>query len=107
MGRQIKKGLDYFPHNCQFDDELNYIISKYKSEGYHVYFSLLEKIYFNEGYYMNASEKNITLLYGNINVNINSINVIINECLCEHLFDKNLHKKFKILTSRGIQSRYF
>ncbi len=107
MARKIKKGLNYFPHDCEFDDELNYIISKHKSEGYHVFFSLLEKIYFNEGYFMNASEKNIFLLSSKINVNINSINDIINDCLCEHLFDKSYHHDYKILTSKGIQARYF
>jgi hypothetical protein len=107
MARKIKKGLDYFPHDCEFDDELSYIISKHKSQGYHVFFSLLEKIYFNEGYFMNASEKNIFLLSSRINVDINTINVIINDCLCEHLFNKCQHKQNKILTSKGIQHRYF
>src|SRR5690606_20665012 len=41
-----------------------------------------------------------------INVDINYLNEIINDCLKWGLFDENVYKKHKILTSRGIQKRY-
>jgi len=107
MARPTKKGLDYFPHACEYDDELNYIISKYKAEGHLTYFSILQKIYSLEGYFMKASDKNIVLLSGKINVDINLINEIINDCLSEQLFDRKLYEKYNILTSASIQSRYF
>ena len=107
MSRKTKTGLDYFPHDCIFDDNLEYIIAKYQEIGYYIFFRLLEKIYFENGYYFLANEKNLILLSSKINVNIEYINDIINECLSEHLFNKMLHDKYKILTSKGIQDRYF
>jgi len=107
MARKIKQGLSYFPHDCIFDDNLEYIIALYKETGYYVYFRLLEKIYFENGYYFEATKKNLILFSGKINVDIEQINVIINDCLGEHLFNKNIHKKYEILTSKGIQDRFF
>lgn len=107
MARTNKQGLDYFPHDCNIDDQLEYIVALHESDGYYVYFRLLEKIYSQEGYYMLADKKNLTLFAKKINVDINRINAIINDCYCEHLFDKRLHEKYKILTSKGIQDRFF
>lgn len=107
MSRKTKTGLDYFPHDCIFDDNLEYIIALHHELGYYVFFRLLEKIYFENGYYFLANEKNLILFSSKIIVNIEEINVIINDCLSEHLFDESLHKEHQILTSKGIQDRYF
>ncbi len=107
MARKSKVGLDYFPHDCTYDDELKYIIALHKETGYYVYFELLKKIYNGFGYYCIADKKVLTLFANEINVDIITLNVIINDCLSEHLFDKNIHHKHKILTSKGIQERYF
>ena len=107
MARKIKQGLDYFPHACNYDDELKYIIALHKEVGYYVYFEILKRIYSDNGYYMNADKKYLVLFANEINVNINDLNVIINDCLSEHLFHKGIHKSYLMLTSRGIQERYF
>lgn len=107
MARKSKVGLDYFPHNCNYDDELKYIIALYKEAGYYVYFELLRKIYNGEGYYTKIDKKIITLFSKEINTDIDKINDIINECLSENLFNKLLYKNHNIITSKGIQERYF
>lgn len=107
MARAFKEGLDYFPHTCNYDDELKYIISLYGSEGYMIFFELLKRIYSGHGYYMSAEKKSIVLFSSEINVSIKTINDVINEGLCQFLFNKRLHKKYNILTSSGIQQRYF
>ena len=109
MSRKTKIGLDYFPHDCIPDDSLEYIIALHKSNGYFVYFRLLEKIYNEYGYYMPADDKTLALFVSKkgLNVDINVVKSIINDCLCEHLFDKCIHDKYKMLTSKGIQSRFF
>ena len=107
MARKPKVGLNYFPHNCDYDDELKYIIALHKELGYYVYFELLRRIYSGFGYYMHSSEKVLTLFSNEINVDINDLNVIINTALSEHLFNKSLHSKYEILTSKGVQERYF
>ncbi len=107
MARQHKQGLDYFPHDCHFDDQLEYIIALHKEIGYYSYFRLLEKIYSGHGYYTEADEKSLILISNKINVDILDLNDIINNCLCEHLFDENLFNDYEILTSSGIQVRFF
>ncbi|OBR91020.1 hypothetical protein CLRAG_32440 [Clostridium ragsdalei P11] len=41
-----------------------------------------------------------------VNADINSINVIINDCVKWELFDKNAFETYNVLTSKGIQKRY-
>lgn len=107
MGRKIKTGLDYFPHDCSHDDELKYIIALHKETGYYVYFRLLEKIYKNLGYYIEWEKKNVTLFSNEINLDMSKVNVVIDDCFKENLFDISLYKKYNIITSKGIQERYF
>jgi len=107
MARKGKIGLDYFPHDTEFDNELEYIIALHKETGYYVYFRLLERLYKVYGYYYPSDKKSLALLANKINVDINTVNVIINDCLSEHLFNKSLHNKYQILTSKGIQKRFF
>lgn len=107
MARKIKVGIDYFPHSCELNDELMYIIGLHKETGYYVYFRLLEKLYHQYGYYAKWDKKNIVLFSEKINVDINKINDIIIDCFCGNIFDKRLHDEYKILTSEGIQKRYF
>jgi hypothetical protein len=40
-------------------------------------------------------------------VDINLISVIINDCFYYNIFNKELYSQYKILTSSGIQKRYF
>ena len=41
------------------------------------------------------------------NIEVNVVNTFINVCINEEIVDGNIYKKYKILTSRGIQKRYF
>ncbi len=107
MARSHKQGLDYFPHDVSFDDEFKYLLALHKEFGYYVYFRLLEKIYSGHGYYMDASKRTLGIFSTEINVDINRLNDVINDCLREHLFDKCMHENNKILTSNGIQKRFF
>lgn len=106
MARKVKIGLDYFPHSCDLDDELKYIIAIHKEVGYYIYFRLLEKIYSGLGYYIKWDKKNIAIFSNEINVDINKLNDVVNDCLSEKLFSKHLLNKFNIITSKGIQERY-
>jgi len=63
------------------------------------------KIY-KEGYYYKWTEKEQLLFSKRINVDINLVNDVINECIKWGLFDSTLYEKYKILTSKGIQRRY-
>lgn len=41
-----------------------------------------------------------------VNVDINRVNVIINDCIKWDLFDEDLYNQYQMLTNKGIESRY-
>jgi hypothetical protein len=105
-GRLIKKGLDYFPMDVEIDDKIELIEAKHGITGFGILVKLFQKIYKDEGYYMNCTEETLLIFSKRINVNINTINDVINDCLKYGIFDNNKFEQYKILTSNGIQKRY-
>lgn len=106
MARPNKEGLDYFPLDCKMDDKVYMVEVELGLEGFALFVKLLMKIY-NENYYIEWNERKAKIFANQNNTNINVINTLINVCLSEDLFDKKLYKKYLILTSNGIQKRYF
>ncbi len=107
MGRPTKQGIDFFSVQCMFDSKTELYVLETGSSGLAVLVTLWQTIYYNEGYFVVNDRDLHLLIKRRINVDINSVNACINSCLCRQLFDKNLHEKHKILTSRAIQKRYF
>ena len=105
MARTIKKGLDYFPLDVQMEDKVKLIEAKYGLEGFGFLIKLYQKIYSN-GYYIEWQEDNALLFSNEVNVDINTVNDIINDCLRWHILNNRIHQKYKVLTSHGIQVRY-
>ena len=108
MGRPQKEGLDYFPLDVDIDqdDKIALIEAQHGIVGFGVVIKLFMKIYKN-GYFYQWGEKEQLLFSKRVNVDINSINAIINDCLKWGLFDAYMYETYGILTSRGIQRRYF
>lgn len=109
MARPKKQGIDYFPLDVNFseDEKIEIIEAEFGPTGFYVILKLFMRIYGMDGYYMMFTSREQKLFSKRINVDINSVNVIINSALEEGIFDKNLYKKYGILTSKGIQKRYF
>ena len=106
MGRTIKAGLDYFPLEVVLDDKFELIEAKHGIKGFGMLIKLLQKIYQNS-YYYPWTEKEQLLFSKRINVNINELNAVVSDCCDWKILNKFLYNKYKILTSRGIQKRYF
>lgn len=107
MARPTKQGIDYFPLDVQFDDKIDLYLIEKESTGLAVMITLWQLIYQNEGYYISNSNDLHLLIKRRINVSINEINDCINAMLTRGIFDKRLHDKHGILTSKAIQKRYF
>lgn len=105
MSRPNKNGLDYFPLDVMPDDKIELIEAKHGITGFAIVIKMFQRIY-SQGYYCNWREEEQLLFAKKINVDINLINVVINDCLRWHLFDKCLHEQYQILTSAGIQKRF-
>jgi hypothetical protein len=106
MSRSIKQGLDYFPMDVEIDNKIEIIEAKHGVVGFGIIVKLFQKIY-KEGYYLAWDEDTQLLLAKRINVDINLINVVINDCFHYNIFNQSLYDQYHILTSTGIQKRYF
>jgi DnaD/phage-associated family protein len=107
MARPVKEGLDYFPLDVDIDqdDKIALIEAQHGVTGFAVVIKLLMKIYKNS-YFYEWTEKEQLLFSKRVNVDINQVNAIINDCVKWGVFDKELFETYEILTSKGIQRRY-
>jgi hypothetical protein len=106
MARPFKTGVDYFPLDVIMEDEIELIESEHGITGFGVLIKLYQKVYASN-YWVKWDKKAEIVFSKRVNVNINEVNAIINSCLEWGIFDKKLFKKYGILTSRGIQNRFF
>lgn len=105
MARPTKQGLDYFPLDVQLDDKFHIIEAEHGLEGFAIVIKLFQKIY-SEGYYYEWNEMQQILFSKSVSVDRNRVVSIVNDCIKWKLFDEEMYKKYKILTSRGIQRRF-
>ena len=108
MARPQKEGLDFFPVdvNMDEDDKILIIEADFGVEGFGILMKILLRIYRQHGYYMVMTLREQKLFAKRINVDINTVNAVINSAINENIFNKNLYETFGILTSKGIQNRY-
>ena len=107
MARPAKQGIDYFPLDVDFDDKIEMYLIEKEAVGLAVLIATWQLIYKNEGYYINNGKNLFLLIKKRISVDVNVIEDCINSCLGSGIFDKDLHEKFGILTSKAIQKRFF
>lgn len=107
MARPTKQGIEYFPLDCQFDTKTEMYILEKESNGLSVLITLWQIIYSNEGYYIQYNDDLLLLIKKRININTEIINDCIMALIKREIFDNKLFAKYKILTSKAIQKRYF
>ena len=103
MGRNVKKGLDYFPFDVDFfqDIKIRKLIKYQRGKAVTVYALLLCLIYKN-GYYMLWDEELPFILSEQTGFEEAYIQEVVKCCLALGLFSKELFDKEKVLTSIGI-----
>ncbi len=109
MARPQKEGLDYFPLDTDMDikdDKIQLVEAKYGITGFGVLIKLLMKIY-SEGYCYQWGENEGLLFSKRVNVDINTVNDIVNDLVKWGMFDAEIYKKYSVLTSNGIQKRFW
>ena len=109
MARPKKTGLDYFPFDVDFfnDEKIIAIAGEFGLKGEIATIKLLCAVYRN-GYFIEWNEmfrlKMVRLLPG---VSVDLLEQIVKRLVRWEFFDKNLFYSANILTSKGIQKRYF
>lgn len=108
MARPTAKGVEYFPLNVNFINDLKVrkLLLSCGAESIAVLIYLLSTIYKDEGYYVEIHEDEIDLIALDVNVTPEFVLEVINKACEVRLFDVNLYNNFNILTSKGIQERY-
>ena len=107
MARPIKQGLDYFPLDTVLDDKFKLIEAEFGLTGFAVVVKLFQKIYGGFGYYCELQSE-VALLFGReLGLGGNVVSEIVSASVKRGIFDRDLYLKYHILTSAGIQKRYF
>ena len=105
--RPRRRGLDYFSHDCHGDDKLKYAQALHGIAAYAVYFKLLEGIYGGHGYYREWDEKLSVMFATDNGLEPSVLESIMQTFFKEGLFSGKHFLNYGILTSPGIQARYF
>lgn len=105
---RLKKGLDFFYFDVTFYDDIKIrkLIRYHGAQAVVVYQLILVRIY-NEGYYLNWDDDISFIIAEVAHLEDVYVNTVINYCIEIGLFDKALFEQSKILTSQGIQNRFF
>ena len=106
MARPRKQGLDYFPVDTEMDYKMDYIQELHGITGFGVVMRLFQVIY-SKGYYMSWGKIEQVLTKKKIGLELDLIEKIIKDCLEVGIFSKKHFEEYEILTSNGIQKRYY
>ena len=109
MARPVKQGLDYYPLNVHFfhDIKISAIQGEFGIKGEITVIKLLCAIYEN-GYFIQWSEiVKFGLLRELPSISEELLCQIVNRLVKWGFFDQNLFDSAKVLTSKGIQKRFF
>ena len=107
MARPMKEGVDYFPLDVVMDTDVQLLEAQFGVKAFAVYIKLLQYIYGSHGYYGEWSEDIGMLFSRSIGEDRTLVSDIVQAAIRRGLFDEAMFKKHHILTSRGIQKRYF
>nr|DAY61047.1 MAG TPA: protein of unknown function (DUF4373) [Caudoviricetes sp.] len=105
----MNEGIPYFPFDVYLDDKFDLIEAEFGLIGFAVVVKLYQRIYGGFGYYCEWT-KDVVLLFGKrlgFSPGDNTVSEIVGAALRRGIFDRILYDTYHILTSRGIQKRYF
>ena len=106
MPRPQKAGIEYFPLDVENDDKLDLIEAEFGLTGFAVIVKLYQRIY-KLGYYCEWNDE-VALLFGKrLGTGGKAVSEIVSAAIRRKLFDEEIYRKYGVLTSRGIQKRYF
>ena len=102
-----KSGIDYFPLDVTLDVKFELIEAEFGLTGFGVIVHLLQEIYGKAGYYIEWTEEVALLFARKIGLGGSVVSEIVEASIRRGMFDKEKYERFRVLTSKGIQKRYF
>jgi len=107
MARPTKQGIDYFPLDTEFDDDLQLLIAEIGAEGLGILVTIWQAIYKGNGYYISSDKKFPLKIKQKCYSSVDKVTDVVGNAIDYVIFDRGLYEKYGILTSRGLQKRYF
>lgn len=108
MARPTKTGLDYFPLDVNFLNDLKTkkLVRGYGASAVAVALNVYINIYRDNGYFVECDDDFIFLIADELKLDEEYTKNVIKKMIEVDFFDKSLYENHKILTSVGIQNRY-
>lgn len=88
------------------DEKFDLIEAEFGLTGFAVIVKLYQRVY-SRGYYCEWTEEVALLFSRGVWLGGNVVSEIVSAAIKRGIFDKNMFDKYQILTSKGIQERYF
>ena len=102
-----KSGIDYFPLDVNLNAKFELIEAEFGLTGFGVVVHLLQEIYGKAGYYIEWTEEVALLFARKVGLGGSVVSEIVEAAIRRGMFDKEKYEKYRVLTSKGIQERYF
>jgi uncharacterized phage-related protein lin1244/lin1753 len=106
-GKMKEQGIPYFPLDVELDEKFRLIEAEYGLKGWATVVKLFQKIYGEFGYYCSSTTDMMLLFANGIKASYSFVLEITKASIKRGIFDKDMYEKYQILTSKGIQKRYF
>lgn len=109
MARPLSRGIEYYPLDVDFlnDLKIKKIMKSCGPNSIAIIILLLGNIYGDEGYFMKWDEDVCFLVADAVGAKEVYVKEVLKKCLQVDLFSSELFEKFSIITSKGIQKRFF
>ena len=109
MARPLSRGIEYYPLDVDFmnDIKIRKIMKSCGPNSIAIIILLLGNIYGDEGYFMKWDEDVCFLVADEVGAKEVYVKEVLKKCLQVDLFYNELFGKYKIITSEGIQKRFF
>ena len=103
----MKGGIPWFPLEVSLDEKFELIEAEFGLTGFAVIVKLFQRIYGQQGYYCEWTNEVALLFSRYCGLGANVVSEIVSAAIKRGIFDKTLYDRYHILTSKGIQDRYF
>lgn len=100
-------GISYFPLDCNLGMDMKLIEAEFGLTGFGVVVKLWQDIYAGHGYYIEWTDEVALLFADKVRLGGSVVSEIVSAAVRRGIFDKDLLDRYGILTSSGIQKRYF
>lgn len=105
--RTSSPSLPYFELDNVMDTKVELLEAEFGIKGFAIFVKLLQRIYGGNGYYCEWDSEVELLFSKRLNEGRNFVSEVVESAISRGIFDSSMYEQFGILTSLGIQKRYF